>query len=139
MRTSPQDDVDREARKPSVLVPIRVELETETSRIRDCFVWNLNEELITPNQFARAFCTDLDLPMHPYSEQVAGAIRAQLEEHSGVATIDLKSTLKKKNGEVDFYAEAPGDPVPDCRVILSVSVALNFLSCFMTLILDKLA
>jgi chromatin structure-remodeling complex subunit SFH1 len=37
-----EDDLDREAYKPVLLAPIRIELDTETHRIRDYFTWNIN-------------------------------------------------------------------------------------------------
>jgi hypothetical protein len=37
-----EDDLEREAQKPVLLAPIRVELDTETHRIRDYFTWNVN-------------------------------------------------------------------------------------------------
>lgn len=43
-RDSPEDDLEREAQKPVLLAPIRVELDTETHRIRDYFTWNVNGE-----------------------------------------------------------------------------------------------
>ncbi|KAI6016253.1 SNF5-domain-containing protein [Pisolithus marmoratus] len=70
-------------------VPIRVEFDTDTHRIRDCFVWNLYETLVKPEMFAKVFCTDLELPVVPWAETVANQIRAQLEEHEGVASLDL--------------------------------------------------
>ena len=39
-----EDDLDREAYKPVLLAPIRIELDTETHRIRDYFTWNINGE-----------------------------------------------------------------------------------------------
>lgn len=39
---SAEDDLEREAQKPVLLAPIRVELDTETHRIRDYFTWNVN-------------------------------------------------------------------------------------------------
>ena len=80
-------------------------------------MWNLNEELITPEAFARTLCADLDLPLQPYTEIVANQIRAQLEEHEGVATMYLGADADI-TGEED---EIPGDDVNECRVILSVS------------------
>lgn len=38
----PEDDLEREAQKPVLLAPIRVELDTDTHRIRDYFTWNVN-------------------------------------------------------------------------------------------------
>jgi hypothetical protein len=47
------------------------------------------ETLITPTQFARIFCHDLELPQTPYVDNVVGQIKAQLEEFASVAEIDI--------------------------------------------------
>lgn len=112
-----------QAEKPTALIPIRVEFETDTQRIRDCFVWNLNEELITPETFARTFCLDLDLSLQPYAEIVANQIRAQIEEHEGVASMYLGADAEMSEEE----DESPGEEVNECRVILSVSVVVALL------------
>ena len=55
--------VEREAienaAQTEVLVPIRIDMELEGQKLRDCFVWNRNERLITPEAFAEAMCDDL--------------------------------------------------------------------------------
>lgn len=80
-------------------------------------MWNLNEALITPEVFARTFCTDLDLPLQPYSEIVANQLRAQLEELEGVASMCLGA-----DGDIpEPEDEKPGEEENECRVILSVS------------------
>lgn len=113
--------MEKHAIKRSALVPIRVEFETETHRVRDCFVWNLNETLIKPEAFARTFCNDLDLPMTPWVDTVANQIRAQIEEHEGVASMDLGI-----DGAMDVDTiPANGEDAPECRVILSVSQFLE--------------
>ncbi|GLB38628.1 putative SNF5 / SMARCB1 / INI1 [Lyophyllum shimeji] len=115
-----QDMMEKHASKRSSLIPIRVEFETETHRVRDCFVWNLNETLIKPETFARTFCTDLDLPLQPWMETVANQIRAQIEDHEGVASMDLGI-----DGAMDIDAVPPnGEEVPECRVILSIDVQI---------------
>ncbi|GJE98995.1 SNF5-domain-containing protein [Phanerochaete sordida] len=111
----PPESLEMQARKPASLVPIRVEFETDTHRIRDCFVWNLHEDLIPPEVFARSFVQDLDLPEHPWVELVANQIRAQLEEHEGVASMDFDIANPFGPGE---------DEVPECRVILSIDVQI---------------
>lgn len=104
-----------------VLIPVRIDLDTETHRIRDCFTWNLNgarnflsssclilrasitfqsEEFLTPEVFAKIFCQDLDLPHFPYVDQVSGAIRAQLEEHAVVAAYDLDAEDDEPQPEI---------------------------------------
>lgn len=111
------DALEAQAQRTTALVPIRVEFETETHRVRDCFVWNLHEALVSPEQFARTFCADLDLPLAPWADTVAAQIRAQLEDHEGVGNMELA---------VDGAADGPaGDEVPECRVILSIDVQVD--------------
>ncbi|KAF8586301.1 SNF5-domain-containing protein [Ramaria rubella] len=108
-----------QAQRQTTLIPIRVELETDTHRIRDAFVWNLHEQIISPAAFARIFCSDLDLPAHPYAEQVEGAIRSQIEEWEGVAGVDLRPPLSQPPLD-----DEEGEEVPDCRVILEIDVQI---------------
>ncbi|KII90626.1 hypothetical protein PLICRDRAFT_106693 [Plicaturopsis crispa FD-325 SS-3] len=116
---APQGDLEAQAQKPTALVPIRVEFETETHRVRDCFVWNLYERLIKPEAFARTFCADLDLPLHPWAETVANQIRAQIEEHEGVASMEL-------GVDESMDVDAPdGEVHPECRVFLSIDVQIG--------------
>ncbi|KAI8980189.1 SNF5-domain-containing protein [Trametes punicea] len=116
----PQTALDAQAEKPTALIPIRVEFETETHRIRDCFVWNLNESLITPESFARIFCADLDLPLTPWVDTIAAQIRAQIEDHEGVASTYLGADAEVTEPE----DETPGEEVNECRVILSIDVQI---------------
>lgn len=108
---SAEEKLAEQAQRSVALVPIRVEFETDTHRIRDCFVWNLHESLVTPEQFARTFCADLDLPPAPWADTVAAQIRAQLEDQDGVGSMEL--AVGGGGGE-------SGDEIPECRVILSV-------------------
>ncbi|KAJ6611378.1 hypothetical protein B0H10DRAFT_2165821 [Mycena sp. CBHHK59/15] len=110
----PPEALEKEASRRAALVPIRVEFETDTHRIRDCFVWNLNEKLIVPENFAKIFCLDLDLPPVPWVETVTNQIRAQLEEHEHIARLDIANE--------DYEAE--GEELPECRVILSIDVQI---------------
>ncbi|KAI0344413.1 SNF5-domain-containing protein [Trametopsis cervina] len=113
----PPDALEMQARRTTALIPIRVEFETETHRIRDCFVWNLTENLITPEMFAQTFCMDLDLPPNPWVETIANQIRAQIEDHESVAAVDFDLDA------LNIYG--PGeDEVPECRVILSIDVQI---------------
>ncbi|KAG9315848.1 hypothetical protein JVU11DRAFT_3497 [Chiua virens] len=116
------ESLETHSLKRTSLVPIRVEFETETQRIRDCFVWNLYETLIKPETFANIFCMDLDLPIIPWAETVANQIRAQLEEHEGVASLDLGI-----DDYIHRHVDRDGENVeeiPECRVILSIDVQI---------------
>ncbi|KAK0621638.1 hypothetical protein B0T17DRAFT_591486 [Bombardia bombarda] len=55
-------------------------------RLRDTFLWNLHETLITTDQFATTLVHDLDLPNRPQTiAEISKQIRTQLEEYAGVA------------------------------------------------------
>lgn len=61
---------------------------TPSYRLKDSFLWNLHEALTTPDQFAKQFVDELDLPNDrkpTIISQIANQIRQQLEEYAGVA------------------------------------------------------
>lgn len=143
------DTLFTHAQARTSLVPIRVEFDTDTHRIRDCFVWNLYETLVKPEMFARVFCADLELPAVPWAETVANQIRAQLEEHEGVASLDLGvegcygcdvgfqfgcrygyvggdvwDSAEAEGGEGNDQNWEDGGEIPECRVILSIDVQI---------------
>ena len=124
---SSMEALETQAQRPSALVPVRVEFETETHRIRDCFVWDLNNQLIKPETFARIFCADLDLPAATWVETITNQIRAQLEDQEGIASMDLGSVTdgyepvdEDENGSPVVNGKESDWQVPECRVILSV-------------------
>jgi chromatin structure-remodeling complex subunit SFH1 len=95
-------------------------------------VWNINEALIKPEIFARIFCNDLDIPQHPWVETVAAQIRAQLEDHEGVASMELGQDGAM---DADTALAKSGEEVhelPECRVILSVRFHSYFHDCCFT-------
>ncbi|KAI1351465.1 hypothetical protein F5Y01DRAFT_304596 [Xylaria sp. FL0043] len=55
-------------------------------KLRDIFLWNLHETVITTDQFALALVQDLDLPnQNTIASEISKQIRTQLEEYAGVA------------------------------------------------------
>ncbi|KAF3767286.1 hypothetical protein M406DRAFT_89802 [Cryphonectria parasitica EP155] len=57
-------------------------------RLKDTFLWNLHETLITTDQFAATLVQDLDLPpshRQQFITEISKQIRTQLEEYAGVA------------------------------------------------------
>jgi len=70
----------------SLLPAYRKPEPTPPYRLKDIFLWNLHETLITPDQFATILIHDLDLPPTAgLAIQVSKQIREQLEEYAGVA------------------------------------------------------
>lgn len=92
-----------------ILIPIRLDLEYNAgnSKLVDFFMWNLNEALITPEQFATSLCNDLDLP-GTINQEIVESINKQIEDYNFVSTlqppnnveihvvIDLAVSLDKK-------------------------------------------
>lgn len=61
---------------------------TPQYRLKDSFLWNLHEALITPDQFAKTFVDELDFPVlrkQVMVLEIANQIRQQLEEHAATA------------------------------------------------------
>jgi SWI/SNF-related matrix-associated actin-dependent regulator of chromatin subfamily B protein 1 len=54
-------------------------MEFEGQKLRDCFTWNKNEQLITPEQFAEILCDDLDLNPTHFMPAISQAIRQQID------------------------------------------------------------
>ncbi|KAK6205223.1 chromatin structure remodeling complex protein SFH1 [Scheffersomyces amazonensis] len=78
--------------KPEVLVPIKILLENpnSTHKLVDSFLWNLNESLITPQEFADIVCNDLELP-NSMQSQITESIIQQIEEFSYASNLQLPS------------------------------------------------
>ncbi|XP_067935696.1 SWI/SNF-related matrix-associated actin-dependent regulator of chromatin subfamily B member 1-like [Watersipora subatra] len=106
------DDNDPEAvamnaDQPEDLVPIRLDMEFDGQKLRDCFVWNRNEQLITTEQFAEILCEDLDINPITFIPAISSAMRQQID------------------------ATAPSDPDPnssDQRVIIKLNIHVGNIS-----------
>ncbi|KAJ9050029.1 Chromatin structure remodeling complex protein sfh1 [Entomophthora muscae] len=62
----------------ALLVPIRLEIDLGEYRLKDTFLWNLHETLITPSKFAEILCSDLNLPTAQYQTMIEDSIIEQL-------------------------------------------------------------
>ncbi|CAH8862709.1 unnamed protein product [Trichobilharzia szidati] len=67
--------------QPECLVPIRLDIECDGVKLRDCFTWNRNEQLITLEQMAEVLCDDLDLNPINFVPAIVNAMRQQIEAH----------------------------------------------------------
>ncbi|KIX10143.1 uncharacterized protein Z518_01224 [Rhinocladiella mackenziei CBS 650.93] len=66
-------------------------------KIRDIFLWNLHENLLTPDDFALNFVRELDLPnQNALAMAISQQIRNQLEDYAGVAMHPLFHTQPKR-------------------------------------------
>lgn len=91
--------LERACRTEDNLIPVRLDLDINGEyRLKDVFLWNLNEELITPTEFAINLVTDLNLPV-AFVNEIARDIRKQLSEYSPVALTDLPFSKSAENDE----------------------------------------
>lgn len=74
------------------LVPIRLDMENESVKLRDVFCYNKHEKMITPEMVAEALCEDLDLPINSFLPAIAQSIHQQIEAHSDSAAFDAQLT-----------------------------------------------
>ena len=61
---------------------------TPQYRLKDSFLWNLHEALITPDHFAKTFVDELDFPVmrkQAMVTEIVNQIRQQLEEYAATA------------------------------------------------------
>jgi SWI/SNF-related matrix-associated actin-dependent regulator of chromatin subfamily B protein 1 len=56
-------------------------MDIEGQKLRDTFMWNKSESLLTPEQFAEVLCDDLDLNPLNFVTAIAAAINQQLESY----------------------------------------------------------
>lgn len=101
--------------EPDALIPIKLNIDYNagTSKLIDFFMWNINESLITPDQFASLLCSDLELPNLVHLE-IVESINKQIEDYNFVnslqlptgaefhVVIDLSVNLNKKLYEDKF-------------------------------------
>lgn len=104
---------------------------TPAYRLKDTFLWNLHEAMTTPDQFARVFVDEIDIPPDKKThliQDITKQIREQLEQHAQVALHPLfetpnpsdhgESEPPKVNGGVDAKRPQLQSSVPDHTVSL---------------------
>ncbi|KAJ3351394.1 hypothetical protein GGF32_004289 [Allomyces javanicus] len=62
-----------------LLIPIKLELDLDGYKLRDLFVWNVREAMVSPEKFAEIMCTDLGLAPK-FVPIIAMSIRNQIDE-----------------------------------------------------------
>ncbi|KAJ7337371.1 hypothetical protein DFH08DRAFT_705548 [Mycena albidolilacea] len=69
-----------DANRSEQLVPIRLEFDVEHHKMRDAFVWNLNDPVISPEHFAQTVVEDYNLA-HTYHAVITKTIQDQLSDY----------------------------------------------------------
>ncbi|CAO3584372.1 unnamed protein product [Absidia cylindrospora] len=101
------DDMKEQSTKEDNLVPIQLEFEAHGHKLRDTFTWNLNEQLVTPEQFAEQMCEDLQLPPASFIPNLAQPIKDQVQLYylhaSSMGTNDTEENLKSPTASPSYH------------------------------------
>lgn len=86
-------------------------------KLKDTFLWNLHETLITTDQFATTLVQDIDLPPSyrpQFVVEISKQIRTQLEEYAGVALHPLfhSHTASTEPATRQNGTSIPATPLP---------------------------
>ncbi|KAI8362603.1 hypothetical protein BD560DRAFT_448784 [Blakeslea trispora] len=74
-----------------VLVPVRLDVDVDSIKLRDRFLWNMNEQYLTPEKFAEMLCVDLQLSIHRFAQPIADSIRSQVLDFESFNQVKLPS------------------------------------------------
>ncbi|KAF9951485.1 Chromatin structure remodeling complex protein sfh1 [Mortierella alpina] len=98
-----QKDLEAVADQDAILVPIRLDIDTDDYRLRDTFTWNVNEQLLTPETFAEILCDDLDLSPAKFVPEIAQSIRNQIAEFEPVAEVQVPNEGSRVVIQLDLH------------------------------------
>lgn len=94
---------------------------TTSFKLKDFFLWNLHEALITPRQFATILVHELDLSASQgliYVEEITNQIRTQLEEYAGVALHPLFHASSSTQNRTTAIFPTATTPIPESQTLL---------------------
>merc|ERR1712212_58546 len=81
------------------LVPIRLDMDIDGQKLRDTFMWNKNEAMLTPEEYAEVICDDLDLNPVNFVPSIAAAIQQQLDSSSKDDFASAENLLKEQTDQ----------------------------------------
>ncbi|KAJ3327077.1 SWI/SNF chromatin-remodeling complex subunit [Blyttiomyces sp. JEL0837] len=105
------------------LCPIRLDLEIEGIKIKDSFVWNVNEPFFTPYKFAEILCEDFKLPSQLFAATIAKAIQDQIDEYYDHPLHGGKGITTGRDNEGYAVTDAP-----DLRVVIKLDITIGGVS-----------
>eukprot|EP00037_Helgoeca_nana_P016130 m.151637 g.151637 ORF g.151637 m.151637 type:complete len:569 (+) comp23356_c0_seq1:61-1767(+) len=83
------------------LVPIMINLEQQGLKFKDQFLWDKNDDSITPRTYAAQLCKDEELPL-VCADEIATSVQHQLETYGTISDVKLGSRLVTINLNVQL-------------------------------------
>lgn len=109
--------------QPTELIPIRLDIDSDGYKLRDSFLWNLNESPLMMETMAAITCRDFDLPPTLFIPLIIKSIQEQVEEYREAAHLlhphtPMTSTLELGAGMADLKG---------IRMMIRLDVTVGFL------------
>ncbi|KAJ1950335.1 SWI/SNF chromatin-remodeling complex subunit, partial [Linderina macrospora] len=127
-----------QAEKTEILVPIRLDLDADGYRLRDTFTWDMNNELISSDRFARSLCIDVGLPQELFVPMIVQAIEEQVDDFrqygytAETSSESLKRSLKAADDASNSQELAEGDELAwvddELRVVIRIDVLVGHIA-----------
>ena len=62
------------------IVPVRLDIEHDQWKVKDTFMWNCADTLVSPEMFAQSLCHDFSVPEGLFVPRICAAIRQRVRE-----------------------------------------------------------
>jgi SWI/SNF-related matrix-associated actin-dependent regulator of chromatin subfamily B protein 1 len=63
------------------VIPVRLDLEHDHFRLKDTFLWNVSDKVVTPEIFAQGLCDDFKVPVQHFASKIVAAIQERVKEY----------------------------------------------------------
>lgn len=83
------------------VIPVRIELEHDQWKIKDTFMWNCVDTLVTPELFAQCLCHDFGVPEGIFVSRIAAVIRDRVKEYQNQVLPVLARPTDATRGKID--------------------------------------
>ena len=91
------------------IVPVRIDIEHDHHRIRDSFMWNVSDKIVTPELFAHNMCDDFKVPAQHFAPRIVAAIQERITEYqSHVLPLIPKSETGLLKGQLEENGDGDG-------------------------------
>ncbi|WWC92081.1 uncharacterized protein L201_007035 [Kwoniella dendrophila CBS 6074] len=90
------------------LVPVRLDLEHDNFRLKDTFMWNCSDKVVTPELFAQSLCDDFQVPAQHFLSRIVAAIQERVQEYQD-QVLPIVQRLPKEDYKGKLDPEGDGE------------------------------
>ncbi|OCF78534.1 hypothetical protein I204_00474 [Kwoniella mangroviensis CBS 8886] len=96
------------------IVPVRLDLEHDNFRLKDTFMWNVSDKVVTPELFAQSLCDDFQVPHQHFASRIVAAIQERVQEYQAhVLPIAQRKSKEDNRGKLDPEGDADSKAMVD--------------------------